>query len=253
MKIDSLQVLHIKSVDHKGEEENPLRGFQAVMNPFPAMTCARHVYIFTSEFSGMPELEAYLSSHAEKSEWLTSRAAYEFLLRWAVGAESKKIQNNDHFVLGQVREAWDYFRPNNSDRNAELIHIMPMLFEDASNIRRLIQDRQFAKQNVKELLILMCENCANSRAKNQKPAYDLLLSDHQEYIDAAQREYLNQRLLAVSKSIRALNERASNELLPSKEKEFKAFRANLNLTLEKKFLQDAAAGLADPFVPKIHM
>lgn len=253
MKIDSLQVLHIKSVDHKGEEENPLRSFQAVMNPFPAMTCARHVYIFTSEFLGMPELEDYLSNHAEKSEWLTGRTAYEFLLRWAVGAESKKIQHNDHFVLGQVRESWDYFRPHNSDNNAELNHIMPMLFEDAGNIRRLIQDPKFAKQNVKELLVLMCENCANSRAKNQKPAYDLLLSDHQQYIDAAEREYLSQRLLAVTKSIKALNEKATNELLPSREKEIKVFRANLNLTLEKKFLQDAAAGLADPFVPKIPM
>lgn len=245
MKIDSLQVLHIQFIDHKGVEDNPLHLFQSEINPFPAMTCSRHVYAFTSHFEGREALEAYTTAHSKKSEWLSGKDAYLFLLRWAVGAESSKIQNNDHFVLGQVRESWDYFKPSNSDKNQDLIHIMPMLFEDASNIRRLIQAPQFAKQNVKDLLVLMCENCASSRQREQKPAYDALLSEHQDYIDSAHRAHLAKRLDAVTRTMSVLNIKVADStlLLPSMEQPMKIFRANLNSALEKRKLQDAADAL----------
>lgn len=248
MKIDTLQVVHTQSITLKSEE-NPLKEFKNRINPFPAMTCSRHVYIFASEYEYFAELDEFASSNAVNYQRLSGKAAYNFLLRWSVGAESHKLQSNDHFVLGQVRQSWDHFRFYNSPFNHDLLNIMPMLFEDASNIRRLIQDPRFAKQNVKDLLVLMCENCASSRQNEQKPAYESLLSDHEDYIDSACRAHLASRLTTVSKSMSVLNDKASIQLLPSMTTQMKVFRANLNAAFEKRNLQDAAEKLPDRKAP----
>ncbi|MCS5710771.1 hypothetical protein [Candidatus Berkiella aquae] len=237
MKLDSLQVLHLRSFNKKGEETNPLIDFKETVKPFAPMTCARHVYIFT-ETAGydIDSLYNYLKEHSEKCEWFTGKEAYSFLLRWAVGAESYKLDSNDHFVLGSIRDSWNYSHIH-LPSGSTLFYFMPILFKDAKNIRHLIQTSELGEKNTKEILLHMCENCADSRGLEQEPAYDELLKQNQHYIEAAQEQFINEKLKKATKTMEALNARAPEILLPSSPSPMLKFRANLGAALIKRQLQ----------------
>lgn len=236
MKLDSLQVLHLRTFDKKGEEINPLVAFKEQVKPFAPMTCARHVYIFTETADyDIDSLNTYLKEHSETCEWFKGKDAYNFLLRWAVGAESHKLDSNDHFVLGSIRDSWNYAQIHLPSDSA-LFHFMPMIFKDARNIRHLIQTAELGEKNTKDILIRMCENCTDSRALEQEPAYEELLKQNQSYIEIAREQFINEKLKKVTKTIEALNSKAPEILLPSSTTQLQRFNANLGAAMVKRQL-----------------
>lgn len=240
MSLQGLQVLHIKSYNNQGNSENPLSSFKIVVNPFSPMTCARHVYLFTDPKDyDISSLHTYLTEHSSKCEWLTGTQAYDFLLRWAVGAESHKLKNNDHLVLGKIREEWSEYIHSGTVVDVTLIKIMQILLEDARHIRHAIQDTFVDPHAFRDILVKMCSNCVKSREAVQTPAYEALLQDHQEYIETAKTAFLEKKLTGISKSMKALNLKAEVEaILPSQINEasppLRMFRTNLIYALQKQ-------------------
>ena len=229
MNLSLLKVLHIQSYNNQGNEQNP-------------MTCARHVYIFTESTEyDIKGLQTYVEAHSKKCEWLTGIEAYGFLLRWAVGAESHKLKSNDHFVLGDIRDAWKYHTATNKAIDTTLIKLIQILLEDARHIRHAIQGAKVTDNAFKELLIRMCQNCLDSRKSNETPAYEALLQSHQDYLEVAQKEFFRKKVTGLSKSMKALNLKSEIEsVLPTHLKDntpqISMFRANLLYALQRNQL-----------------
>lgn len=248
----SLRVLHIKNYNNHEGENNPLAEFRKNVRPFAPMTCARHVYIFFDDREGtINGLLSFLNKHATHCEYLSGIEAYDFLLRWFIGAESRKIKGNDHFVLGKIREDWTSFCKQ-MDVAVEMINMLSQLFKDAKNIRSRIQSSTLNPDSIRETLILMAKNCTKSRSLGQTPAYDMLLTEMQEYLAAAETEFYIARFAHITKSISALNLRAEDStLLPSAFKSDQKsplvamFKRNHSLTLEKMQLYRATMPILD--------
>lgn len=258
MSIGPLRVLHLKEVNHQGIDDNPLSQFKNQFLPFAPMTCARHVYVFPiQDPMRLDELTDYLKDHTSGCELLVEGRAYEFLLRWAVGCESWKLKGNDHFVLGAIRKHWTEYKLEHPEQAKSLDTVMTMLFEDASNIRRVIQeyienchDKSFSTN---EALRKMCANCCLSRFHLHKPDYDNLLIDSMSYLTAAQKSHMARRIKTIEKSLAALNLKAgatnldpSDFVSGSKDEYVRRFQQSLNLAFEKKALtlsahQDSAS------------
>lgn len=240
----SLRVLHLKNYNNHEGESNPLADFRETVKPFAPMTCTRHVYIYFDTNEGtIDDLLSFLRDHTSHCEYMSGVEAYGFLLRWFIGAESKKIKGNDHFVLGKVRDDWTSFC-SITDVPVEMTVMLSQLFKDARNIRSRVQSVPLNPDAIRETLIRMAKNCTESRNLGQSPAYDKLFEDMQDYLTAAQGEFYATRLAYITKTISALNVRASDStLLPSA---FKAdtktalvsrFKRNQALAIEKKQLQ----------------
>lgn len=242
MSLDSLRVLHIKSYNNQHKETNPLAEFKKTLNPFSPSTCARHVYIMTSQTSfEVKNLMNYLKDHSDHCELLQGTDAYEFVLRWAVGAESHKLQSNDHFVLGAIRDAWNYYQAANTVIDLEMTKIMQIMLEDARHIRDTIQNLEVSSDAFKELLVRMCHNCTLSRQSQQRPAYKSMLSEYEDYISSAQSAFFKKKTQGLSRSMSALNAKMEvNSIKPSSidkpEPQIRMFRTNLSYALEKHAL-----------------
>ncbi|MBS0285865.1 MAG: hypothetical protein JSR17_00695 [Proteobacteria bacterium] len=248
MILGPLCVLHLKELNHQGSEDNPLSAFKKQFIPFSPMSCARHVYIFLKPqaFSFEPLL-TYLRHHTEAVEFMADEKAYAFLLRWATGCESWKLKGNDHFVLGTIRKHWGDFVKENPTPAKTIEPLMAMLFEDASGIRRQIQEYEDGAISTNEALKSMCNNCASSRAHGLKPNYENLLQDNLAYFEAARMQYFDSRLKAATKSIKALNAKASDPILvPTQAKDMGVFKANITFCFEKMQITKAKESAAEP-------
>jgi hypothetical protein len=236
---DALKVLHLKNYNHQDSDHNPLAEFRQTVTPFSPSTCSRHIHIFFDchDFP-MNNLLNFLNKNTTICDFITGESAYNFLLQWLVGAISSKLKGNDHFVLGEVRKHWTKFSKN-QNISTELNQIVPLLFKDARNIRRIQFDISSGARS--EALKSMCAKCTDFRHKGIQPPYDILLEEDKEKILLAQEEYYNLKIKKISQALSVLNAKASNENLSptnfrndSRDPFVGMFKKNLASAFEKR-------------------
>lgn len=142
--LKSLVVLHCQ-LDSKNKLSSIFASLEKNLFCFRPVTCVRQILIFHNL---TVEEEKVLTSFAEKITPKTEQCeifrgydAYEFLLTWSVGLLNSRYNYNDRFVLGTCRETWTTFCKENADqlRDHPFLKIMPLLFNDATRIRKIIE------------------------------------------------------------------------------------------------------------------
>lgn len=157
-----------------------LKGLRSVSKAFAPETCARHVYVCHKDLMGdISDRRWYipLKQHALTFEELEGVDAYAFLLKWSIGLISKKFNNNDQFVKGQLRKAWTRHLKSNEDAKP-LEPLVRRWFEDTRELRAGMISGLYPKQKTLELrnqqLHHICNVCAVLRGDGLKPVYKLL-------------------------------------------------------------------------------
>ncbi len=238
--IDSLCVVHLQEYSKVPEQRCPVKQFVSKVKPFSASTCSRHVYLFTASQAGDYPTQELTKINARTAQYLTGGNAYFFVLCWLVGVESHKLNHNDHFVLGKVREVWTHFSENKAAKAAPYKSIMDLLFQDAGAIRKIIQAEQEAKnlptdEEYVQWVKRMCANCTQAREQKMNPDYDSLHMKEENYLSHLQKY----RLKLISNKLIQFQQKAPacGLLLPRKKSEqshgLKQFELALRLTRQK--------------------
>jgi hypothetical protein len=194
--LDKLIVLHLRDYIKPSGEINQLKAMKKSLKPFSPMTCSRHVYVFfdlTPELRGkLQDYSEHLKKYAKTCDCLCGVESYDFLLRWAVGLESHKLDHKDHFVLGAIRKEWTRFNKNRHAAAKKYSQLMMVLFQDASHVRKLIQCLFFHKsEDYVNKVRLMTRNCTLSRLKGISPLYEKLELPTEEYYPEAITAYIS--------------------------------------------------------------
>lgn len=175
LNIEDLQVIEIQITDRKTSFGHTLHALRLLTNAFLPESCARQVMIFFN-IRKPDQFERHfqnVEALAEQCSHLKGQEAYMFLLSWIIGGEyrvtkkgSKLPLYNDNHILGKFRQAWASFEqknlgsPSTSDtsdtssqeleqENEQLrlsyIRIISSLLEDAHEIRKRIEAKQYGE------------------------------------------------------------------------------------------------------------
>ncbi len=122
MHLGALTVIHSSKENH---ESGP-PSIVTANNSFHLETCQRWLWIYDSEV--VPE-----TGQSNRYQRYQGEAAYHFLLRFAVGLESKIVGETD--IFGQFKEAWRKVSEQHLSEFQGLEPWMQKIFEDTKEIR----------------------------------------------------------------------------------------------------------------------
>ena len=184
--IKEFRVLNLRVWHPQEEPVTPglasLKDSLATMSFMPE-TCTRQIHLFSKVKKPEQFQRAFarLKDITQTCELLQGPAAYRFLLAWMVGYDpnrphyfNSKRSGDDRFVLGKVREAWRKFaeKKGGEDQQALTLYApyMQSLFEDARQIRMLIEEQHVQRFVEQTMAQQLCGVDGDSLPQQAQPA-----------------------------------------------------------------------------------
>lgn len=223
---ENISIVHVFNYRKERGTVNPFREFQKICKPFSPMSCMRHVHVVCVNKEDKKEAISRfiekVTPTCESASVLTGKDAYTFMLQWSIGALSRKLFGNDHFVLGVIRQEWSKMNKNKHDQAIPFTKFMDAVLADAKRIRafadvKMLELKKSTLPSVLEedddSLVKLDEGCASAIACGAGAKEEISGVDDDEECEeteAGLEEYhrsISQHMIALS-----LNCAASREL-----------------------------------------
>jgi hypothetical protein len=253
---ESLIVFHCKpNASSTSSASHILKPIKKALFSFQPATCTRQLFIFSnlaeSELILLQKQVQNSISQLDTCELIMGFDAYTFLLRWMTGLLSTKYQQNDRFVLGQVRKCWTEFclTADEQLKGSALRRIIPALLGDARLIRNKIENQLSDLSNEPRIKIVedICTQYRSLREMNISPyscrsPYFLAQNSAPLSRESIKVEIqrLSKKLIKLQAEISIIGDRVNLNAEPSHPEQkamFAKTQASLSATWEKKKLE----------------